>query len=134
MTAVSESKPVSKVMIRETRSLSITAAWSASRAERRRWPRQDDFRPFSVCERDREDLFDRTQDRVEGGLDGIPAIEGDIPVEDFLENLGISDQSLAGAEGRFQQLTRPCLVRMGGTDQVHRNIRVDEDQPGSIVR
>jgi hypothetical protein len=39
-----------------------------------------------------EYLVNHTQDSVKGRLDGVAPVYGDVSVQDFLQNFGISDQ------------------------------------------
>ena len=42
-----------------------------------------------------QDLINDAQQNIEGRLDGVAAIDGNIAVQDFLEHLSIGDQPLA---------------------------------------
>ncbi len=75
---------------------------------------------------DREDLVDDAEQGVEGWLDGVTAVDGGVAVEDFLEDFGVGYQALAVADQFFQQLLRVGFVWVGRTDQVHRDIGVDQ--------
>ena len=36
-------------------------------------------------------LIDDTEQSVERRLDGVPAVDGDVPMQDLLQDLGVSD-------------------------------------------
>ena len=55
------------------------------------------------------------------------AVDGGVTVQDFLQNFGVGYQALALADQLFQQSLGIALVGMGRSDQVHRNIRVDQN-------
>jgi hypothetical protein len=46
-------------------------------------------------------------------------------VQDLLQNLGIRYQALPVTDQIFEQTLRVGLVRMGSTNEVHGDIRVD---------
>ena len=46
----------------------------------------------------RKDFVDCIQKRVEGWLDVVAAIDGDIAMQDFLQHFGVGDQALALAD------------------------------------
>lgn len=76
----------------------------------------------------RQHLIANPEDGVKCRLDGIAAVDGDITVQDFLEDLGIGNQALAVADQIFKESLRVGLVRMRCTHQIHRNVGIDEDQ------
>jgi len=55
-------------------------------------------------------------------LDGIAAVDGDIPVQDLLQDLGIRNQALSVADKIFEQSLRVGLVRVRRADQIHWDI------------
>jgi hypothetical protein len=85
-------------------------------------PQNNLFRALCVGLANREYLIDDPEQSVEGRLDCISAIDGDVPVQDLLKYLGIGNQALALADQLFQQLLRVAFVRMSRPDQVHRDI------------
>ncbi len=68
------------------------------------------------------------------GLDRIAPVDGDIPVENLLQNLGVGDQTLAHGDGALEQASHVRLVRVLGADEIHRNGGVAEDHPASRAR
>jgi len=69
-----------------------------------------------------------TKQCIECGLDGIAAIYGHIPVQDLLQDLGIGNEALPVTDQVFEQTLRVGLVRMRCADEVHGDIRVDQNQ------
>ena len=112
----------------------MTAMWIASRAERVGDELEDPPRAFDVAMLDRIDDVDDPHHRREGGIDHVGPIDRPIPMEDLLEDLGVCTQRLARSDRLLGELPGACLQRVVGTDEVHRNVRVDEDHPGSFVR
>jgi hypothetical protein len=54
-------------------------------------------------------------------------INGHVAVQDLLQHLGSGDQTLGLDNGALEQCAGGILVGMRGADQVHRDVRVDED-------
>jgi hypothetical protein len=48
-------------------------------------------------------------------------------VQDLLENLGVRNQALALADYPFKQSPRIALVGMSSANQIHGDIRVDQN-------
>ena len=86
--------------------------------------------PVRILRLDCEDLVDDTLERLEGRLDGVLPADGGISVQDFLENLCVCDQTAPIGDRLFQQSFRIDFVLMLTADQIHRDVRVDEDQRG----
>ena len=87
---------------------------------------QDCLAALDRREIDRKHLVDDAEDRLERRLYRVAPVDGRVAMQDFLQHLGIRDQLLALAHQRFEQALRVRLVRVRGTDKVHRNVRVDE--------
>jgi hypothetical protein len=81
-----------------------------------------------------ENLVVEAEQDVEHGLDGIPAIDGHIAMQDLLKDLSVRDQALALDHATLQQTLRFDFVGMGGSNQVHRDIGVHEDHRESTPR
>ena len=64
---------------------------------------------------------------VERRLNGIPAIDRHVAMENFLQDLGVSDQALAVIDQFFHQPLSIALMRVRRTHQVHRDIRIHEN-------
>lgn len=89
---------------------------------------QDDrFRPVDSTGVDGKHFVDDSQQRVEGGLDRIAPIDGDVAVKDLLQHLGVGHESCPLGDVSLEQPLRVSLVRMRSSDEVHRNVGVDED-------
>src|SRR6266404_1939421 len=74
-----------------------------------------------------ENLVDNIKQGIECGLDRIPAVDRGIAVQNLLKHLCVGYKPLAIADELLQHPLSVCFVRMRRTDQVHRNIRVNED-------
>ena len=107
-------------------SRSMTATWMASRADRRRLPRTM-VRARNGREIDREDLVHEAQHGIEGRLDRVEAVDGDVAMENLLEHLGVGHEALPLGDAALQEPLRVRLQGMRGPHQVHGDVGVDED-------
>ena len=57
----------------------------------------------------REHLVDDAQERVEGWLDGVTAIDSDVAMQDLLQHLGAGHQTLAFRDEAIEQPPRAAL-------------------------
>ena len=73
-------------------------------------------------------LIGDAQQNIECGLDGIAPVYGHIAMQDLLQYLGICDKALPVADQVFEQALCVGLVRMGSPNEVHGDIRVDQNQ------
>ena len=62
------------------------------------------------------------ENRVEGRLNGIRAMDGHVTVQNFLKYLRVRHQPLAITDQSLQEFLCIRLMRMGRTDQIHRNV------------
>ena len=74
-----------------------------------------------------QNLIDDAQQRIEGWLDCIPAIDRDVAVKYFLQHFRIRRQSLAISDEFFQHSLGLDFMRMRCADKVHRDVRVNEN-------
>ena len=74
-----------------------------------------------------KDFIHYIQKRVEGRLDVVAPIDGDVAVQDLLQYFRVGDQALALADQPFQQPLRVGLVGTGCAHQIHRNIGVNQN-------
>ena len=92
-----ESNPESKLRIRSMPCFSMIETCTASRADRRRYSRAICFARSTNFAIYRQNLINDGQQRIEGWLDRIPAIDRDVTVKYFLQHFHIRCQSLAGS-------------------------------------
>ena len=78
-------------------------------------------------------LVHDTKQSVKRRLDGVAAVYGHVAVQDLLKNFGIREQGRPLTHCFFEQSSRVALARMGSADQIHRNIRVDQNHGRSPV-
>ncbi len=71
-------------------------------------------------------IHDPEQD-VKRRLNGIAAIDSDVPANNFLQDFGIRHQSLPLADQPFKQSLSIALVRMRRADEIHGDIRVHQN-------
>jgi hypothetical protein len=76
---------------------------------------------------DRQNLIYDAQERVEGWLNCIPAIDRDVTVKYFLQHFRIRYQSLASSYKLFQRPLGLAFMRMSGADKVHRDVGINEN-------
>jgi hypothetical protein len=90
-------------------------------------PQDNLFR--ALCDRpiNRQHLIHYAKQSVERGLDCVATVDSDVTVQDLLENLGVRNQTPALADRFFEQSSRVALVGMRSANQVHGNIRVDQN-------
>lgn len=81
-----------------------------------------------VCSLDSENVVNDIQDYLKRRPDSFSPVDRCVPMKGLLQHFRVCDQPLSSGNKPFQQHLRFCLVRMRGTDEVHRNVRVDEDQ------
>jgi hypothetical protein len=88
---------------------------------------EDIFR--AICRRCiySQHLIDNSQQGVESRLDRVAAIYRDVAMQDFLKHLGVGNQALAIADEFFDQSLRVGFMRMRSADQIHGDVRVDEN-------
>ena len=96
---------------------------------------EDPASAFDVSEFNRIDDVHDPQHGGEGWIDHVGPIDRAIPMEDLLEDLGVGAQRLARGDRVLDELPGARFERVVGADEIHRNVRVDQDQPsGPVVR
>jgi hypothetical protein len=83
-----------------------------------------------VDDLDRVDHVDGGRQKVECVVDIVVPPDRSEPMEDLLEHLGVGTHRLVRRDRLFEQPSRRIAQRMGSPDDVHRDVRVDEDHPG----
>ena len=101
----------------------MTAACNASRRTGQ-GAEHDVFGALDIGTRHRQHLVHDPEQRVERRLNALASVDGDIAMQDFLQDLGARHETFLSDDRRFQHPLRVCLVRMG---EVHGNVGVDED-------
>ena len=106
----------------------MTAMWTASRADSRArfWaisPARSTS-AFSIAKY----VVNNAQDHLKGRPDGLPLVDGGVAMQDLLQHFRIRDQTLARRNQTLQQDLCFRLVRMRCSDEVHRDVGIDEDQ------
>jgi hypothetical protein len=79
-------------------------------------------RPINV-----KHLIDDAEQRVEGWLDGIPAVDSHVAMQDLLQDLGVGDEALALVDQLFEQSLRVALVGMRRAHKIHWDVRIDQN-------
>jgi hypothetical protein len=97
-------------------------------------PQHDALCPFEIGQLNREDLVGDSEDGIEGGLDRVAPADGDVPMEDLLKHFRIRDEPLRPGKTPFQHLLGILFVRVWRPDQVHRDVRIEEDHRGGESR
>jgi hypothetical protein len=67
-------------------------------------------------------------------LDRIAPVDGDVSMEDLLQDFGVRDEALILGDEPFEDLLRISLVGVRRPDEIHRNVRVEEDHSGGVSR
>jgi len=105
----------------------MTARWTASRADSRRCPRTISLATLDGDPRNAKHLIDNPEQSVEGRLDGVPTVDGDVPMQDLLQDLGVGDEALAVTDQLFEQSLCVALVGVRRTHQIHGDVRIDQN-------
>ncbi len=105
----------------------MTARWTASRAESRAMSEDNLLGTFGGGPRDVKHLIDDAQQSVERRLDGVPAVNGDVPMQDLLQDLGVGDEALAIIDQLFEPSLSVALVGVRRAHQIHGNVRIDQN-------
>src|ERR1700726_865985 len=90
-------------------------------------PQDNMFRTLSDGPINGQHLNHDANQSVKPWLDCVAAVDSDVAVQDLLENLGVRNQALALADHLFEQSSRIVLVGMRSANQIHGNIRVDQN-------
>ncbi len=93
-------------------------------------PEHDAFGALDVGKLDRVDPIDDAEQRVEGGLDRVATIDRRVPVEDLLQDFDVRREPFPLREGPLEQPLGVALVRVRRADEIHRDVRIDEDHRG----
>ncbi|HVK87865.1 MAG TPA: hypothetical protein VM513_27285 [Kofleriaceae bacterium] len=91
---------------------------------------QDLLGALNVTGRDCKDLVDDAEQSIERGLDRVLPLDRHIPMKNLLQYLGVGDETLTIRDRALDQALRVDLVRMRSSDEVHREVRIDEDHAG----
>ena len=74
-----------------------------------------------------EHLIDDPKHGIERRLDGVAAVDGDVPMQDLLQDLGVSNEALPVINQLFEQSLCIALVGMRRPHEIHGNVRIDQD-------
>ena len=77
--------------------------------------------------RDVKHLINDAKQSVERRLDGVPAVDGDVPMQDLLQNLGVGDQALAVIDQLFEPPLRVAFVGVRRAHKIHGDVRIDQN-------
>ena len=94
-------------------------------------PEDDRLGAIDSAEIDREHLVDNTEEGIERRLDGIAAVNRHVPMQNFLEHFRVCHQSLAIGDGVLEESLGIPLPSVRAADEIHRDIRIDEDHTRS---
>ena len=72
-------------------------------------------------------LVDDAEQSVEGRLDGVPAVNGDVPMQNLLQHLGVGHQALAVVHQLFEPSLRIALVGVRRAHQIHGDVGIDQN-------
>jgi hypothetical protein len=100
----------------------MTDRCTASRGDSCRYPKTICFARCTTTLSTRQHLIYYTEPSVESWLNCVAAIDCDISVQDFPQDLGIGNKTLTVGDQFFEQTVRVSFVRMRCTDQIHRDI------------
>jgi hypothetical protein len=86
---------------------------------------------LDCLEVDRQNLVNDFEHDLEARLNGIAAIDRDVAVEYLLKDLRVGQETTFLCDRSFEKAPSVDLVRMLAPDQIHRDIRVDQDHSPS---
>ena len=96
---------------------------------------EDNFlRAFDRRAINRKYLIDDAEQGIECRLNRITAVHCDVTMENFLQNLGVGDQSLSFANEFLDPSLCVNLVRMGCSHKIHWNIGIDQNHDSLLPR
>jgi hypothetical protein len=95
---------------------------------------QDVARSLNIQKIDCENLVNDLEKDVERWLDRLAPSNRVVAMQDLLEHLGVRHQTFLSRDRTFQQLLCFGLVRVGGPDEIHRDVGVDENHAGGSKR
>ncbi len=72
-------------------------------------------------------LINDAEQGVERWLDGVPAVDGDVPMQDFLQDLCVSDQPLAVIDQLFEPSLCVALVGVRRAHEIHGDVRINKN-------
>jgi len=78
---------------------------------------------------DGDHIVDDVQGHTEPRPDGFPPVDGSVPVENFVQHLNVGYEALSPCYQALKDDLCLCFVRVCGSDQTHRDVGIDEDQP-----
>ncbi len=85
-------------------------------------PVQHDRRTLDVPLFDRVHLIDHAEKCVERGLDGVPAFDRDVTMEDLLKDLRTGDETFVIGDSPLKEVLSVDLVGMRGSNEVHGHV------------
>jgi hypothetical protein len=74
------------------------------------------------CAINRKDLIDDTEQGVERRLDRVTAVDGDVAMQNLLEDLRVRHETLASRDRLFQESLCVGLVGVRRPHEIHRNV------------
>ncbi len=89
---------------------------------------------LDIREPDRNHLVDDTKQDIERRLNRVTSTDRNISVEDLLQHLGAGDQSFRRRNSGLDKVLSIRLVGMSRAHEIHRNVRVDENQRDELPR
>ncbi len=75
----------------------------------------------------RQHFIHHPEQSVEGGLNGVAAINRNVTVKNFLKYLGIGNQTLTFGDQLFKPSLGIAAMGMGRAHKIHRDVGIDED-------
>ena len=75
--------------------------------------------PFDELRIDREYLVHDGVEGVEGGLNGVAPVNGNLSMENLLEHFRVGDQAIAMGDRSLQHAQRDHPMGMVGADEIH---------------
>lgn len=90
-------------------------------------PQDNLFRTFGDGPIHGQHLIDDAEQGVKRRLDCVAAVDGNVAVQDLLKHFGIRNEALPVADQFLEQALRVALMRMRRTNEIHRDVGVDQN-------
>jgi hypothetical protein len=76
---------------------------------------------------DWQDLIHNMHQSVEGWLNRVTPLDGNLAMQDFLKHFGVRHQSSTIQYDFLEQVLGVCFVAVRRAYKIHRNVRIDQN-------
>jgi len=83
---------------------------------------------------DGEHFIDNAEQRIERRLNPVAPLNGDISMEDLLQDFRVGYETPSVEHTALEELLRVRFVNVRSTHEIHRDVGIDEDQSSTYPR